>query len=120
MRVLEPGQPCALYHRENNQEAFLVLSGECTAIVEDQERTMRKGDLLYVPPETAHIVVGAGDGPSSVLMVGSRNQPDEVLYPVSEPAAKYGASVSEQTDDPSQAYGDAWAACSSPSCRCSW
>lgn len=109
VRLLQPGQPCALYHRETQQEAFLVLSGEVIAIVEDQERTMRKGDLLYVPPKTAHIIVGAGDGPSSVLMVGTRKMPEEVLYPVSEAAAKYGASVTEQTDDQEKAYGDAWA-----------
>jgi uncharacterized cupin superfamily protein len=109
VRLLQPGEPCALYHRENSQEAFFVISGECTAIVEDQERTMRKGDLLYVPPKTAHIVVGAGNGPSAVLMVGTRKDPDEVLYPVSEPAAKYGASVPEETDDQSKAYGDSWA-----------
>lgn len=110
VRVLEPGQPCALYHREAAQEAFLVLSGEVIAIVEDQERTMRKGDLLHVPPETAHIIVGAGSGASSVLMVGTRKDgPADVFYPVSEPAAKYGASVTEETDDRAKAYGDAWA-----------
>ena len=42
-------------------------------------------------------------------MVGTRSMPEEVLYPVSEAAAKYGASVAEQTDDASRAYGDAWA-----------
>src|SRR5436190_21502411 len=36
VRVLQPGQPNCLYHRENEQEAFLVLKGECLAIVEDQ------------------------------------------------------------------------------------
>jgi uncharacterized cupin superfamily protein len=29
--VLEPGQPNCLYHSESQQEAFLVLSGECQA-----------------------------------------------------------------------------------------
>jgi hypothetical protein len=27
--VLQPGRPSALYHRESNQEDFLVLAGEC-------------------------------------------------------------------------------------------
>jgi hypothetical protein len=31
-----------------------------------------------------------------------------VLYPVSEVAAKYGASVEKETDDPDTAYGDRW------------
>ena len=31
LHVLEPGEPNGLYHSESEQEAFLVLSGECTA-----------------------------------------------------------------------------------------
>ena len=30
LRVLWPGHPNALYHSEDVQEGFLVLSGECT------------------------------------------------------------------------------------------
>ena len=29
LNVLEPGMPMAMYHRENSQEDFLVLAGEC-------------------------------------------------------------------------------------------
>ena len=35
--VLGPGQT-GLYHAEANQEAFLVLTGECALLVEDEER----------------------------------------------------------------------------------
>lgn len=106
VRRLQPGQPCAMYHRENTQETFLVLSGECLAIVENQERTMRAGDFLYMPPETPHVLVGAGDGPSSVLMVGTRKSPSEhrVSFPVSEAAARFGASVEQETSDRASAY----------------
>ena len=41
LRVLEPGQPNGLYHSENQQEDFLVLSGECRLLVEDEERLLR-------------------------------------------------------------------------------
>ncbi|MES1246388.1 MAG: hypothetical protein ABUS54_01790, partial [Actinomycetota bacterium] len=34
IHVLEPGEPNGLYHAESKQEDFLVLSGECTLIVE--------------------------------------------------------------------------------------
>ena len=44
------------------QEGFLVLSGECIAIVEGEERRMRQWDYLHCPPGTRHITVGAGDG----------------------------------------------------------
>jgi uncharacterized cupin superfamily protein len=104
VRILQPGQPNCLYHRESQTEAFLVLEGECVAIVEEQERPMRKGDFLYAPPGTAHVFVGAGDGPCAILMVGTRIQPEEVVYPVSEVAARHGASVESETDSPQDAY----------------
>jgi uncharacterized cupin superfamily protein len=105
LRVLEPGQPNGLYHRENAQEAFLVLSGECRAIVEEQERPMRAGDFFYTPPNTAHVLVGAGDGPCAILMVGTRKGADEeLLYPVSVVAGHYGASADRATDDAATAY----------------
>ena len=104
VRLLQPGQPNCHYHRESNPEAFLVLDGECIAIVEDRERPMRKGDFFYAPPGTAHVIVGAGEGPCAVLMVGLRDEAEQVEYPVSEVAARSGASVEQQTDDPAVAY----------------
>jgi uncharacterized cupin superfamily protein len=105
VRVLWPGDSNGLYHAEGVQEGFLVLSGECTLIVEDEERPLRQWDYFHCPADTNHIIVGAGDGPCAVLMIGAR--PDVGLrYPVSEVAAKYGASVAKATDDPGEAYAD--------------
>jgi uncharacterized cupin superfamily protein len=104
VRVLEPGQPNCLYHREDSQEAFLVLSGECIAVVEEQERRMRAGDFLYTPPGTAHVLVGAGEQPCAILMVGTRKDPEELVYPVSPTAARHGASVERETSDEETAY----------------
>lgn len=67
--VLESGQPNGLYHAENQQEAFLLLSGECR-----------------------------------LLTVGERCGNEQLRYPVSELAARYGASVEEETSDAEQAY----------------
>jgi uncharacterized cupin superfamily protein len=105
VRRLQPGQPNCYYHREGGAEAFLVLEGECIAVVEDTERPLRKGDFLYAPPGTAHVLVGAGEAPCAILMVGARTDPDVVEYPVSEAAARHGASVAEATDSPQVAYG---------------
>jgi uncharacterized cupin superfamily protein len=104
VHVLRPGKPNCKYHRETQQEDFLVLSGECVAIVEDKELPMRRGDFLHTPAGTNHVLVGAGDGPCAVLMVGSRKEPDEVVYPVSEVAGRYGGSVERETPDPKEAY----------------
>ena len=105
VHVVWPGEPNAMYHSEGAREAFLVLSGECTLIVEEQERPLRQWDLFHCPAGTRHIFVGAGDGPCAILMIGAR--PDEpLLYPVSEVAAKYGASVAKETPNPDEAYAD--------------
>ena len=82
-----------------------MLSGECALLVEDEERRLRPWDFFHSPPGTEHAFVGAGEGPCVILMVGSRSGP-EVRYPVSELAARYGASVAEETSDPAQAYTD--------------
>lgn len=106
LHVLEPGESNGLYHSENQQEAFVVLSGECRLLVEGEERLLRPWDFFHSPAGTEHIFVGAGDGPSVILMVGARAEPWTVLYPVSELAARYGASAQEETSDPDQAYAE--------------
>jgi hypothetical protein len=39
-------------------------------------------------------------------MVGTRQDPEHLLYPVSEVAARYGASAERETPDEHEAYGD--------------
>ena len=104
LAVLEPGAPSGHYHAETAQEDFLVLAGECLAIVEGEERRLRAWDLLHCPPGTAHVFVGAGDGPCVLLMLGARTEGREIRY-LSEPAARaHGASVDEETGSPGDAY----------------
>ena len=105
VRVLRPGQPSCLYHSENAQEGFLVLSGECTLIVEEEERTARQWDYVHCPAGTRHVFVG-GDEPCAVMMIGARPDPEELLYPVSEVAARHGASVATETASGDEAYAD--------------
>ena len=105
VQVMAPGQPNCRYHSEPVQEDFLVLFGECIAIVEGEERPMRQWDFLHCPAGIEHVFVGAGDGPCAVLMIGSRRV-DAAHYPVNEVAAKYDASVTRETDDPAEAYAD--------------
>lgn len=101
--VVEPGQPLCLYHRESAQEDFLILWGECMLLVEEQERPLKRWDFVHCPAWTNHVLVGAGDGPCGILAVGSRAK-QELVYPVSELAARYGASVEEETPNPREAY----------------
>jgi uncharacterized cupin superfamily protein len=76
------------------------------AIVEGEERRMGPWDYLHCPPGTAHITVGAGDGPCAIVMVGTRS-PDETIQYIPEPAAaRHGASVAAATDSAREAYAD--------------
>jgi uncharacterized cupin superfamily protein len=102
--VLEPGEPNCLYHSESQQEAFLVLSGECKLLVDGEERLLRAWDFFHCSAGTQHVFVGAGDGPCAILMAGVRSGDEKLLYPVSELAARYGASAEEETPDPQTAY----------------
>ena len=106
VHVLNPGQSNGRYHAETNQEGFLVLAGECVAVVEGQERRLRQWDYLHCPPGTYHITIGAGDGPCAILMTGTRDPNRTIHYEVNEVAARHGASVSEPTNSPRDAYAD--------------
>jgi uncharacterized cupin superfamily protein len=106
LHVLQPGEANGLYHRESEQEDFLVLSGECRLLVEGEERLLRAWDFFHSPAGTEHIFVGAGDRPCVIFMVGARSENWNVVYPVSELAAKYGASAEKETSDPDEAYAE--------------
>jgi uncharacterized cupin superfamily protein len=103
--VLNPGQPACMYHGEADQEGFLVLSGECLLLVEGQERPLKQWDFVHCAPWTEHVFVGAGSGPCAILAFGGRTQKG-LVYPVSELAATYGASVPETTDTGAVAYAN--------------
>ncbi|MGH2872270.1 MAG: cupin domain-containing protein, partial [Solirubrobacteraceae bacterium] len=50
--VLGPGQANCYYHGEDEQEDFLVLSGECLLLIEGQQRRLRAWDFVHCPPWT--------------------------------------------------------------------
>ena len=105
LTVLWPGDPNALYHSEGVQEGFLVLSGECTLVVEEEERPLRQWDYFHCPSGVSHVFVGAGRQPCVILMIGARPDVD-LRYPASAVAAKHNASVAKDTDEPDEAYAD--------------
>ncbi|HUJ55918.1 MAG TPA: cupin domain-containing protein [Gaiellaceae bacterium] len=106
VRVLWPGEPNGHYHSENVREAFLVLSGECVLLIEEEERPLRQWDFVHCPAGARHIFVGAGGGPCAILMMGGRSEGATLHYPTSDLAAKHGASVAKETPSPREAYAD--------------
>ena len=102
--MLEPGERASLSHAETGQEDFLVLAGEPLLLVEERERRLRAWDVVHCPAGTRHAFVGAGDGPSAILMLGARRPGERVLYPVSELAARHRASAAHTTSNGAEAY----------------
>ena len=103
LRVFKPGQASSLYHAETkDQEDFLVVAGECIALIEEQERHLKTWDVLRCPPGTKHTFVGAGDSPCVIVATGNRTEDSTTEYMRSELALGYGASVEE--DNPKDRY----------------
>jgi mannose-6-phosphate isomerase-like protein (cupin superfamily) len=105
--ILGRGQSFGYYHREAAQEDFLVLSGRCLLIVEDEERELEAWDFVHCPPGTHHMIVGAGDEPAVVVAVGARGlRRKGIVYVPSKVATKHGVSVEKETTKPAEAYAD--------------
>jgi uncharacterized cupin superfamily protein len=105
--VLEPGVSMGMYHWEADQEDFLVVAGEALLIVEGEERPLRQWDFFHCPPETKHIIVGAGMGRCIVVAVGARShegRPDWGGYTVDEVALRHGVGVEQETTRAQEAY----------------
>jgi uncharacterized cupin superfamily protein len=104
LAVLEPGKPSGMYHAESSQEDFLVLSGTCLLLIEEQERPLKAWDFVHCPPGTRHTFVGTGDQPCVIFMTGARREGDTIVYPRSDTALKHGAGVETETPSPPEAY----------------
>jgi uncharacterized cupin superfamily protein len=105
--VLGPGQSGGRYHREANQEDFLVLAGECLLVIEGEERPLKAWDFVHCPPDTEHGFVGAGDGPCVVFMTGARKGWPEskgTVYVRNELAIRHGVGVEQETTVSAEAY----------------
>jgi uncharacterized cupin superfamily protein len=105
--VLAPGEPIGMYHREADQEDFLIVAGEALLIIEGSERPLRAWDFVHCPPGADHMIIGAGERPCVVVAIGAQEHqdgPDWGLYPVNEVALRRGVGVEQETNDAEVAY----------------
>lgn len=105
--LLEPGKPNCRYHREEAQENFLVLSGRCKLLVNNEERQLEAWDFVHCPAGVTHVFDGEGDGPCALLAIGHRPADGgQLFYPANELAKRHNAEAPEPTPDPRVAYSD--------------
>lgn len=93
---IEPGRPMTLYHHESGQEDFLVLRGECSLVIEGEERALTAWDFVHCPPETSHTIIAAGQAPALILAVGARRERGTSRYPFEPLAVTHGAGVPDE------------------------
>ena len=75
--VLEPGKRAWPYHGHHVAvEAFIVLEGEGTVVLDGKEHPLRKGSLVHIPPGVVH----ASMGKMRVLVVGMPDISDDDLF----------------------------------------
>ena len=72
------GQTCPHHHHRVKHETFFVLKGTVRMKVGEEERTMRQGDLLAMPPGTAHSFTGIG--PALILEVSMPSVPGDSFF----------------------------------------
>lgn len=61
------GQTCPYHHHRMKHETFFIVKGAVRMNVGNEERIMREGDLLAMPPGVGHSFTGAG--PALILEV---------------------------------------------------
>src|SRR3954451_14294902 len=106
MHVIGPDERSTMYHGEDGQEDFLVLSGACTVVIEGEAHALKAWDFLHCPAWTRHTFANTGDEPCAILMVGARRDGADVdcEYPVDPEAVALGAGVEAYTTEPDVAY----------------
>jgi len=68
--ALGPGEECGLHNTDRHEEILVILEGAGTAHMTDRgEFAVRAGEVLYVPPDTEHNVIGGEDGLKYVYVV---------------------------------------------------
>lgn len=85
--IVAPGMRGCPYHCHLAQEeAFVILEGAGTLRVAGERLALRAGDTIFIPPgrEYPHQIINTSNAPLKYLSIGTRDQPEVVLYPDSD------------------------------------
>lgn len=74
--LLRPGQRMRVHRHRHQEEAYLVLRGTLTLLIEEEEHVLQTGDASRVAPGVRRQLVNAGDELCAVLALGGANSHD--------------------------------------------
>jgi uncharacterized cupin superfamily protein len=72
--VLRPGERGRIHRHERQEEVYLVLDGTLSLLIEGEETTLERGDLIRVAPGIRRQLVNRGPGPLSLLALGGAGE----------------------------------------------
>jgi uncharacterized cupin superfamily protein len=67
---LEPGQRGRIHRHERQEEVYVVLEGELTLIVDGEELTLARNEVVRIAPEPRRQLVHRGAAPLRILALG--------------------------------------------------
>jgi quercetin dioxygenase-like cupin family protein len=72
--VLRPGQRGRIHRHERQEEVYLVLDGTLTLLLEGDETTLERGELIRVAPGIRRQLVNRGPGALHLLALGGAGE----------------------------------------------
>ena len=72
--VLHPGQRGRIHAHERQEEVYLVLDGTLSLLVEGEESTHERGELIRVAPAVRRQLVNRGPGNLHLLAIGGAGE----------------------------------------------
>src|SRR3954471_20316649 len=69
--VLRPGQRGRIHAHERQEEVYLVLEGTLSLVLEGEETTLERGELIRVAPGVRRQLVNRGPGALHLLAIGA-------------------------------------------------
>ena len=74
LMVLQPGERGRVHVHDEQEEVYVVLEGELTLVIEEEEHVLRPDDVARVGPGVRRQVVNAGRERVVVLAVGGTGE----------------------------------------------
>ena len=72
--VLHAGQRGRIHAHERQEEVYLVLEGTLSLLVEGEEATLERGEVIRVAPGVKRQLVNRGPGPLHLLAIGGAGE----------------------------------------------
>jgi quercetin dioxygenase-like cupin family protein len=72
--VFQPGQRGRIHRHREQEEVYLVLEGTLTLLIEGEEQTLERGELIRVAPELRRQLVNKGPEKLMLIALGGSSE----------------------------------------------